>query len=112
MADGDAALARRLRDLTCRKLAAAHAHLVLLGRKTAQERIATFLVEMAERTAEEDGEVALPMSRYDIADHLGLTIETVSRTLTQLERQGVIALPSQRRTIVLRDKAALRRLEA
>jgi CRP/FNR family nitrogen fixation transcriptional regulator len=52
------------------------------------------------------------MSRTDIADHLGLTVESVSRALTQLERSGIIALPAQRRTIVLRDKAMLRRLDA
>jgi CRP/FNR family nitrogen fixation transcriptional regulator len=52
------------------------------------------------------------MSRTDIADHLGLTIETVSRTLTQLERQHVIELPAHRRSIQLTNKAALRRLDS
>jgi CRP/FNR family nitrogen fixation transcriptional regulator len=52
------------------------------------------------------------MSRTDIADYLGLTIETVSRTLTQLERQGIIAMPAQRRSIVLRNTAALQHLDS
>ena len=61
-----------------------------------------------------DGRLALVSGRSleDIADHLGLTIETVSRTLTQLERKGVIELPTHRRSIVLRDRTALRRLDA
>ena len=77
--------------------------------KTAQERVAGFLLEMAARAPA--GEVELPMSRQDIADYLGLTIETVSRTLTQLENSAAIAVPSSRR-IVLRNQAALSRLNA
>jgi CRP/FNR family nitrogen fixation transcriptional regulator len=60
----------------------------------------------------DEDQVDLPKSRTDIADHLGLTIETVSRSLTQLERQRVIELPAHRRTIILRDKQVLRRLES
>jgi CRP/FNR family transcriptional regulator, nitrogen fixation regulation protein len=94
-----------------RSLERAQDHMLLLGRKHALEKIATFLLVFSKRLTE-DGHVDLPMSRIDIADHLGLTIETVSRSLTQLERQGVIELPAHRRSIVLRDKAALERLEA
>ena len=111
LAAGDGPLARQIVGAMMRALERAQNHMLLLGRKSALEKIATFLLDIGERVSD-DGCVDLPMSRTDIADHLGLTIETVSRTLTQLERQGVIALPSQRRTIVLRDKAALRRLEA
>ena len=78
--------------------------------KTAAERVAGFLLEIAERIDLND-EIALPMSRQDIADYLGLTIETVSRTLTQLENQSAIALPASKR-IVLRNRAALRRLNS
>ena len=78
--------------------------------KTAQERVAGFLLEMAQRSAA-PSEVDLPMSRQDIADYLGLTIETVSRTLTQLENSAAIAVPTSRR-IVLRNRAALTRLNA
>ena len=88
----------------------AQQHMILLGRKSAVEKVATFLLDMAERVHKDA--IELPMSRSDIADYLGLTIETVSRTLTQLERDGVIELPSARRNIVLRDKSALRRLNS
>ena len=80
-------------------------HMLLLGRKSAQERVATFLLDMANRLSK-SGAVELPMSRQDIADYLGLTIETMSRTMTQLERDSVIAIPASRR-IVLRDRGAL-----
>jgi CRP/FNR family nitrogen fixation transcriptional regulator len=93
-----------------RSLERAQNHMLLLGRKTAMEKIATFLLDLASRMA--DDSIDLPMSRTDIADHLGLTIETVSRSLTQLERKGVIELPAHRRSIVLRDKTTLRGLDA
>jgi CRP/FNR family nitrogen fixation transcriptional regulator len=93
-----------------RSLVRAQNHMLLLGRKSALEKIATFLLDMAERTADDDA-LDLPMSRTDIADHLGLTIETVSRSFTQLERQGLIELPSARH-VVLSNRAALERLNA
>jgi CRP/FNR family transcriptional regulator, nitrogen fixation regulation protein len=99
-------------EVTClmsRELQRTQEHLLLLI-KTAPERVATFLLEMAARIRSSD-EVELPMSRRDVADHLGLTIETVSRTLTQLENQSVIALPTAKR-IVLRNRAVLKRLVA
>jgi CRP-like cAMP-binding protein len=65
---------------------------------------------MAERFAGSET-VELPMSRQDIADYLGLTIETVSRTLTQLETDAAIALPTSRR-VVLRNRKALHRMNA
>ena len=90
---------------TMAHLQRAQRHILLLGRKCAQERIATFLLDMAARLSR-GGDMELPMTRQDIADYLGLTIETVSRTLAQLERDGLIAIPASRR-IVLRDRAAL-----
>lgn len=103
--------ARQIVAAMMRSLERAQDHMLLLGRKSALEKIATFILDMSRRVSG-DGAVDLPMSRADIADHLGLTIETVSRTLTELERRGVIEVPAQRRTIVLRNKAALRRLDA
>jgi CRP/FNR family transcriptional regulator, nitrogen fixation regulation protein len=84
-------------------------HLLMLV-KTALERVAGFLLKMAERIEFSD-EIELSMPRQDIADYLGLTIETVSRSLTQLENQSAIALPRSKR-IVLRNRAALQRLNA
>jgi CRP/FNR family nitrogen fixation transcriptional regulator len=100
-------IARRLWSHTARDLRRAQHHTLLLI-KSAQERVAAFLLEMAERLAA-GAAVELPMSRQDIADYLGLTIETVSRTLSQLEGAATIALPASRR-IVLRNRSALNRL--
>jgi CRP/FNR family nitrogen fixation transcriptional regulator len=99
----------QLWDLMQRELQVAQDRLHLLV-KTAPGRVASFLLEMAGRLQLDD-EVELPMSRRDVADYLGLTIETVSRTLTQLERQCVISI-SKSKLIVLRDRAALERLIA
>jgi CRP/FNR family nitrogen fixation transcriptional regulator len=93
--------------LTARELHRAQEHNLILI-KSAQERVAGFLLEMSKRVAGE-GAIELPMSRQDIADYLGLTIETVSRTLSHLERSAAIAVPTSRR-IVLRDRNALSRL--
>jgi CRP/FNR family transcriptional regulator, nitrogen fixation regulation protein len=109
LAARDSDVARQLWAVTSRELHRMQEHILLLI-KTAQERVAGFLLEMAARIKSAN-EVELPMSRQDIADYLGLTIETVSRTLTTLENSAAIALPSSRR-IVLRNRAALRRLNA
>jgi CRP/FNR family nitrogen fixation transcriptional regulator len=87
----------------------AQEHMVLLGRKTAQEKIATFLLDLSRRLAKSD-RVELSMQRTDIADHLGLTIETVSRTLSQMVRDGLIKFVATGRTIVISDKARLQAL--
>jgi CRP/FNR family nitrogen fixation transcriptional regulator len=110
LTESDAQLGEDMTMGMMRSLVRAQNHMLLLGRKSALEKIATFLLDMAERTAD-DSTLDLPMSRTDIADHLGLTIETVSRSFTQLERQGIIGLPSARR-IVLSNRAALERLNA
>ena len=109
LAARDNEVARQLWAMTAGELQRAQDHIMLLI-KTAQERVAGFLLEMAKRSAAAS-EVELPMSRQDIADYLGLTIETVSRTLTQLEKGAAIAVPTSRR-IVLRNRAALSRLNA
>ena len=109
LAKGDNGIAQALWTLTARDLQRVQKHVLLLVR-TAQERVASFLLEMADRTAGA-GLVELPMSRQDIADYLGLTIETVSRTLTLLEGQAAIALPSARR-VQLTNLRELRRLDS
>jgi CRP-like cAMP-binding protein len=109
LAERDNEVARQLWALTGRELSRVQDHILLLI-KTAQERVVGFLLEMAER-ATNNGALDLPMSRQDIADYLGLTIETVSRTLTTLENAAAIELPSSRR-IVLRNRSALNRLSA
>jgi CRP/FNR family nitrogen fixation transcriptional regulator len=106
MAEQHGALALRLRNLTMQNLRRAHEKMFLLGRKSASERIASFLLEMAARAPGKGrGAVDLPMSRGDIADHLGLTIETVSRNIAQLCRDGTIAVAKS--GIEIRDRDAL-----
>ena len=84
-------------ERTMHELALAQQHLVLLGRKTARERLVSFLLALAARTANDaEGLLPLPMSRADIADHLGLTVETVSRTFTALRKAGLIDLGDKR----------------
>jgi CRP-like cAMP-binding protein len=109
LAERDHDIARRLWTITGHELRRVQDHIMLLI-KSAQERVAAFLLEMAERISA-DNAVELPMSRQDIADYLGLTIETVSRTLTTLANAATIELSSSRR-IVLRNRSALRRLNA
>jgi CRP/FNR family nitrogen fixation transcriptional regulator len=105
----DADVARRLWEMTARELHRAQSHMLLLI-KSAQERVISFLLEMAGSGSEAD-EVTLPMSRQDIADFLGLTIETVSRTISHLEHAHAIALLSSRR-VALRNRAMLSRMNA
>jgi CRP/FNR family nitrogen fixation transcriptional regulator len=93
-----------------RSLERAQSHMLLLGRKTAQEKLASFLLDMADRISDDDEHFDLPMQRSDIADHLGLTIETVSRVFSQFSRDGVIGLPAASRSVELRDRARLEQL--
>jgi CRP/FNR family transcriptional regulator, nitrogen fixation regulation protein len=85
-------------------------HMLILGCSGAKERVAGFLLQLAKRCSD-GNEIKLPMPRQDIADYLGLAIETVSRTMTQLENDATITLPTSRR-VVLRNRAALKRLNA
>ncbi len=104
-ATSDASTAQKLWALTLHCLRRSEEHMLLLGRKGACERLAWFLIDMSERIPA-TSRVELPMSRQDIADFLGLTIETVSRTMTQLQDEQVIELPSCR-VVMLRDRQAL-----
>lgn len=107
-ASRDPQAAHGLMRLIAAQLQRTQEHVLVLGRKGAGERVAAFLLQMAGRA---HPEFDLPMSRADIADYLALTIETVSRAFTQMERDHTIALPSSRRVIV-RDWDALELLEA
>ena len=109
------ALGHKLLTRTLTELDRTRRWMLLLGRKDAEEKIATFLLDMSERLVDvgrESDQVAplerfeLPFSRQQVADILGLTIETVSRQLTGLKRAGLIDLPS-RRAVVIRDRTAL-----
>jgi CRP/FNR family transcriptional regulator len=106
-------LLRRINELAIRELSHARDHMVLLGRRSADEKVATFLLGWRERLfslEKSSNTVPLPMSRQDIADYLGLTVETVSRTLTKLERQGAIEIVHG--GISLRDPARVEALAA
>ena len=98
--------ARRMLAATSQELRAAQDQMLLLGRKSASEKVASFLVMIAEQQARSgEDELDLPMTRNDIADYLGLTIETVSRTLSKLKQAGLIALPTAVRIEILdRDR--------
>lgn len=112
LSDGDIHLRRKLSRLLHERLSATQTHLVMLGRHTVKERVASFLIQMADRLGQNDtesGEIDLPMGRLDIADYLGLTIETVCRAISELKRVGIIAVPNTHR-IALRDIEALRDL--
>ena len=109
LAARDSIVAQQLWTVTGHELQRAQDHVMLLI-KSAQERVAGFLVEMAKR-APGTSTIQLAMSRQDIADYLGLTIETISRTLTQFEKSSAIALPTSRQ-IEIRNRAALARLNS
>jgi CRP/FNR family nitrogen fixation transcriptional regulator len=103
-------VAQSLWAMTAGELRHAEDHMLLLGRKNAMERVASFLLEMDRRLAG-TGMVALPMCRRDIGDYLGLTLETVSRALSQLHGDGVLGF-SGARQIVLRNRQRLRNMDA
>ena len=103
---------KRLQEVASTELVAAQDQMLLLGRKTARERLASFLTLQSRQGTMCNGarsRFALPMSRGDIADYLGLTIETVSRTLTKLRTEGFIEVPSSTE-IAIRAPAALESL--
>ncbi|WP_456790509.1 helix-turn-helix domain-containing protein [Bradyrhizobium sp. USDA 4472] len=103
LAESDAVVARNLRTMTSSNLQHVEDHLLLLGRKTAMERVAAFLRDMNARSTAA-GVMSLPMSRRDIADYLGLTLETVSRAMSQLHADGVIGfLSNTQRDLVVLD---------
>ena len=107
LADADPQLAREIRHIAFLALARLETQLLIVGRITALEKVGSFILEMATRlSAERGSSVALPMSRYDIADYLAVSVETVSRALTDLKQRGVIKL-SGTRIVRIVDRDAL-----
>lgn len=92
---GEAEVDRAILEATGREMDRLQDHIVLLGRRSARERVATFLLSLAQREPTE--QVDMAMGRQDMADYLGLTIETVSRMLTQLQGEAIVEFPSIRR---------------
>ncbi len=111
LAQRDVMVANNLLNLTTTNLQHAEDHMLFLGRKTALERVAAFLLEM-DRRLTAAGIIALPMCRRDIADYLGLTLETVSRALSNLHERGILGfLGANQRQIVLLDRQQLANLD-
>jgi CRP/FNR family transcriptional regulator/CRP/FNR family nitrogen fixation transcriptional regulator len=102
-------VACQLWTMTAKNLQHAEEHMLLLGRRTALERVAAFIIEMDARLGG-TGSIELAMSRRDIADYLGLTLETVSRSMSQLQADQALALSGARR-VVLNKRAMARVVE-
>jgi CRP/FNR family nitrogen fixation transcriptional regulator len=110
-ARADTLVAHDLLNMTTNNLQHAEDHMLLLGRKTSLERVAAFLLEMDRRLTSSEV-MALPMCRRDVADYLGLTLETVSRALSYLHERGILGFVGQgQRHIVLLDRAQLAELD-
>jgi CRP/FNR family nitrogen fixation transcriptional regulator len=111
VAQHDVKVAHNLLSMTTSNLRHAEDHMLLLGRKTSLERVAAFLIEM-DRRSTAAGILALPMCRRDIADYLGLTLETVSRALSRLHDLGVLGfIGNNQRQIALLDREKLASLD-
>jgi CRP-like cAMP-binding protein len=91
------ALCQLFFESACRTIARLETHILVQGRTTSTQKVASYLLSMSRRlTDEDDAAVTLPVSRYDIADHVGIAVETVSRAITELRRRGVIELETPR----------------
>jgi CRP-like cAMP-binding protein len=106
LADTDPQLGRELREISFQILSRLQAQLLIVGRVTALEKVGSFLLEMAARLSDGPADrVVLPISRYDIADYLAVSVETVSRSLTDLKQRGMIALSGRRQVRILNRHA-------
>ena len=107
LADSDRRVARCIRELTLEAIARLQARMLVLGRMTAAEKVGLFLIEMAERSQNDNVDyIVLPMSRSDIADYLALSVETVCRALTDLKQSGTIRLAGSHHVMIV-DHVAL-----
>lgn len=110
MTAGDPDISQKRLAMFSKSLAAAERHVAMLGHQSAKERVASFFLALEmQRRNNDQHTVDLPLSRQDIADYLGLTIETTCRALSELKRQNIIATPSRRR-IVIRNLEELQAL--
>lgn len=111
LADSNPTLARELRQIAFDAVARLQAQLLIIGGTTAPEKVGSFILELAARLCAPDSDrVALPMSRYDIAEYLAVSVETVSRSLTDLRHRGLIEM-SGTRTVKIVDRDALEEWE-
>jgi CRP/FNR family nitrogen fixation transcriptional regulator len=106
LAESDPRVAKLLSGIAFQTVCRLEAQLLILGRTTALEKIGAFLLELSERQSDRANSIVLPVSRYDIADYLGLSVETVSRSLTGLKERGLISFASTR-SIKIVDRSAL-----
>jgi CRP/FNR family nitrogen fixation transcriptional regulator len=102
LADDDPEISRQLREMAFESISRLQARVLILARPTAVNKVCAFLIEMADRSGQQHSELmVLPMSRYDIADYLALSVETVSRALTRLRRLGAIRLADKHRVTIV-----------
>jgi CRP/FNR family nitrogen fixation transcriptional regulator len=106
LADQEPEFARELRRIAFQALTRSEAQLLIIGRVTALEKVGAFLLSLAGRVADRREQVELPISRYDIADYLAVSVETVCRSITELQQRGVIAL-NGKRTVKILNRDAL-----
>ena len=102
LADSDPAIAHEVFELSLKAMARLQQLILIMGRTTAREKVGAFLLRIMQRVASDDTDrLLLPMSRYDIAEYLGLSVETVSRALTDLKDRGLISLAGPRRVQIV-----------
>jgi CRP/FNR family nitrogen fixation transcriptional regulator len=106
VADRDPEFARELRRVAFQSLTRSESQLLIIGRVTALEKVGAFLLLLDGRGSDRRGQVELPISRYDIADYLAVSVETVCRSITDLQQRGVIALAGKR-TVKILNRGAL-----
>jgi CRP/FNR family transcriptional regulator, nitrogen fixation regulation protein len=106
LAERDPQFARELREVAFQSLSRSQDQLLILGGITALEKVGSFLLSLDGRTSEVKGQVELPVSRYDIADYLAVSVATVCRSITDLQQRGVITLAGKR-TIKILNRGAL-----
>jgi CRP/FNR family transcriptional regulator, nitrogen fixation regulation protein len=103
--DTDPRTAHELRKIASEVLSRMQRQILILGRITATEKVGSFILEMAARVTKNDNAIILPISRYDIADYLGVSVETVSRAVSDLKQRGAICLQGPRTISIVRRRA-------